>query len=266
LKFGLHYFINPKSTVFRMKRFVILLLCYFFITVYAFAQRNVDLSVTMSSPAAGSVITASQDFTFAATLTNNGPDTIKTKDTLVIAFYLDNGTNPQNLVVTGQNVPALAATFSQALPPGASANLSQAISLATFPGAGAHSLCANAIILNRSIDSVHETQPGNNRVCANVTFQNPTAIANVAGNGELFTLYPNPATDASALRFDLPSAQQVSIVVTDLNGRIVLKEEKSLPSGTSTVTIPTSDMAAGTYLCKVHCAALSQCSKLIVVH
>lgn len=46
--------------------------------------------------------------------------------------------------------------------------------------------------------------------------------------------YPNPFTERTTLRFDLAQAEQVKLTVTDLSGRELLREEKTLSKGLQT--------------------------------
>jgi len=78
---------------------------------------------------------------------------------------------------------------------------------------------------------------------------------------------PNPARDATTIRFLLPSPQIVSLTVYDLQGRVHsrLLDHVALPSGVHQVAVAAGSWPAGCYLYKLTGAGESVARKLLVV-
>lgn len=247
-----------------MKQFSIFLLTCLGFATMANAQRNADLSFTLTSPANGATITGTQSFNFGATLTNNGPDTIKTTDTLALSIYIDNSTTPTDVSVSGQTTSVLGALLPQALPPGASGTLNQSLSLVTPLSEGTHNFCAVVLIVNRSADSLHETAPDNNKSCASITAKNATAINDVNSEADNFMFYPNPSKGNSVVKVNLSKGQQINISFVDINGREVYTVQKECTTGDSTFEVNTEAWTPGIYLCRIQGDAFQKSMKVIV--
>lgn len=72
----------------------------------------------------------------------------------------------------------------------------------------------------------------------------------------IFGNYPNPANEFTNIRFSLAKSADVTITLTDMNGRVLrTRELKAQPSGENTVKFMTSDLAAGNYLYMVRTSA-----------
>ncbi len=67
--------------------------------------------------------------------------------------------------------------------------------------------------------------------------------------GGAMMLFPNPTDGAVSISYELPNgAANADLVIFDLEGAIV----KRIPvSGSGTLSLTTSDLAAGTYLCQL---------------
>jgi len=238
------------------------------ISICAFAQRNVDLSLAMSSPDSTTTIVGSHTFNFTATITNHGSDVIKTTDTLVFAFIMDGATSYTNVIYSGKTYQELASAISSPIASGASANINVPLSLASFPTAGPHSLCAIAIDLNRSTtDSVHDANLTNNKVCTNIIFQMPTSVYGAVESSSEATIYPNPAMSVVNIKLDLQFAQHVIITLVDMYGRTIYSADNgTVSAGTSILHIDTHNIPDGTYLYSIQTDAHTDYGKLIVIH
>lgn len=64
-------------------------------------------------------------------------------------------------------------------------------------------------------------------------------------------LHPNPADEMINLNIDNDKDEEVSILIMDVTGRLVLKTNKSLSSGMNKIKLPTSGFSNGTYLLEV---------------
>jgi ligand-binding sensor domain-containing protein len=78
--------------------------------------------------------------------------------------------------------------------------------------------------------------------------------------------YPNPFNPTTVVRYQLPAASEVKLVVCDLLGREVgvLVNEKKGP-GTYEVTLDGSGLASGVYFCRLTAGNYVQSRKMIVV-
>jgi hypothetical protein len=66
------------------------------------------------------------------------------------------------------------------------------------------------------------------------------------------SLYPNPADQEVNLRFTLPNTRALSVDICDLSGKIISHSNINGASGMNIVTIPTSNLASGSYQVHVH--------------
>jgi hypothetical protein len=112
----------------------------------------------------------------------------------------------------------------------------------------------------------------NNEVVTNVVYQDSIrdSVFFIGVNEPvrplaLHQVFPNPATNSTTLLYTLNSADAVTITITDITGSIVsdpIKEQK--PAGTSTTTLNTADLAAGTYFIMVKTTDSVQFIPLII--
>jgi len=75
-----------------------------------------------------------------------------------------------------------------------------------------------------------------------------TATIDLGGNGRYIRIAPNPVQDFVKLTFDFPGVNTLGVVLSDINGRVMLIHN-SLYSG---AILNTSGLAAGTYFLKVY--------------
>ncbi len=76
-------------------------------------------------------------------------------------------------------------------------------------------------------------------------------------------VYPNPFTNNFQINFSLPSAEKFSYELSDLNGKIILKKEISLPSGKNSVSIDGKNLSEGEYMLTIKGEKSSLTKKLI---
>lgn len=217
-----------------------------------FAQRNVDLGVTLTSPAANATITSGQTFTLSVSVKNIGANPIKATDTVAVFFYID---NQSNLLKDGSNNPIGFATVNRALNTGDTVNNSMNLTM-THSLTGNHQLCAIAVPINRSADSVKDNVTANNVNCATLKFvSGTTAIGTVTASVSLHQVspaYPNPANDFCSFKLDMGERAAVAITLTDMAGRVVLREDKgNLLKGEHELRLHTGNLPRGIYLYEV---------------
>jgi hypothetical protein len=70
----------------------------------------------------------------------------------------------------------------------------------------------------------------------------------------LGSLYPNPAKNEIKTTISSLVTEKITLVVTDLSGRILIQKPVQLTSGDNIIELPISALAAGTYLLKTICA------------
>lgn len=217
-----------------------------------FAQRNVDLAVTLTSPAANATITSGQAFTLSVSVKNVGANPVKVTDTVAVFFYID---NQSNLLKDGSNNPIGFVTVNRALNTGDTVNNSASLTL-SHSLTGDHQLCAITIPINRSADSVKDNTTGNNVNCATLKFAGgTTAIGTITASlstHQVSPAYPNPASDFCNFKLNMGERAAVSITLTDMAGRVVLREDKgNLLKGEHELRLHTGNLPKGIYLYEV---------------
>ena len=78
-------------------------------------------------------------------------------------------------------------------------------------------------------------------------------------------LFPNPATDRLTVSYEISSATTVQIVITDLTGRIVSRQESDVEAGTQTAKLQLNNMNSGIYLLQVISDDARMMKKFVVV-
>ena len=78
----------------------------------------------------------------------------------------------------------------------------------------------------------------------------PTSVQGVTRNDlTFFGNYPNPAFTSTTVKFSLAVAANVTVTVTDMNGRTVNAiSQNDLSVGTHTIELPVDQLPAGDYL------------------
>ena len=67
------------------------------------------------------------------------------------------------------------------------------------------------------------------------------------------TVYPNPARSLLNITIDAPGKNNISIVISDLSGKILDKRSSGVETGSNTMTLDVSRLGAGTYMIKLVC-------------
>jgi hypothetical protein len=70
---------------------------------------------------------------------------------------------------------------------------------------------------------------------------------------ELISIYPNPASEIITVLVEAPAAANVSLVVTDISGKIVMNESRQLLDGANNLKLNVGSLAAGSYFIKAYC-------------
>jgi hypothetical protein len=94
----------------------------------------------------------------------------------------------------------------------------------------------------------------------------PVGVSDVAAGIEAFSIFPNPASDKSAIKFNLPASGKVVVAVTDAMGRLVKTiAQETLSAGAHSIDINTADLASGIYNVTVQTEKGMMTRKLSVV-
>lgn len=213
-----------------MKHIVLL----FFVLVFSATlsgQRIIDLEVTrIHKP--DSVIDSKTTY-YSFTIKNNGPDDIKTTDTIAYRIYYQ--TTAQTVVFPSEATSYLYFPTSL-LQKGDSVTITGIITVkmdVLYNQKGG--ACAGADIINATdkIKDEWETLPitsTNNGKCKDCLYYDP-ALPNVSApevkrrpKGEI-KIYPNPAEDEVMLNLNIEQEiKEASLKITDIQGRILFEE------------------------------------------
>jgi hypothetical protein len=64
-------------------------------------------------------------------------------------------------------------------------------------------------------------------------------------------IYPNPVNDKLNVLVDVPSRDQLAVLVTDIYGKQVAQQNVTIDAGTNNIQVPVAHLASGTYIIKV---------------
>ncbi len=246
-----------------MKKIYTLLLATLGVSVAAMAQREVDLQITLVTPASGATQQSGTDLNINAIIENLGPDSMSVGDTVLIQYQV-NG-NPVVFNSGGQQYNIF--YFSnRLLEVGDTMHF-----MPSFPGIsftdqmnGTHNFCVVFAVVNQSADSVVDPNLQNNAGCNTVTFAGGTPTGGGGGVGvttiewsnaavsTVAGVYPNPAVSSATFALNLGQNQDVAVKIVDLAGRVVLSENKgTLQKGENKITVNTTGLTPGLYLYQV---------------
>lgn len=210
----------------------------------AYSQRVVDIGISMTSPTTSSTIRTGQPFNVNLTVTNNGPDVIKTTDTFV--YFMGVGTTIYTQTATVVPITANIAS-------GGSANFTVTNLTLTGASGGQVTLCSYLILYNgHEPDSVYDMNiDGNNRSCANMNFSG-AGIGAITASKFTSNAYPNPVSDILNIEF-LASKSTASVIeIFDMQGRTVQTiDNGKIEAGLQTVSIDVAHLSKGVYFYKV---------------
>ena len=76
-------------------------------------------------------------------------------------------------------------------------------------------------------------------------------ITSVTSDVQLLSLFPNPASGQVNLQFKANKGQPVTIMLTDMTGKIINKQHNVLMNGLQQIDLPLTNIAAGNYVVSV---------------
>ena len=86
------------------------------------------------------------------------------------------------------------------------------------------------------------------------TYSNVVLLSRKVADITLSSVYPNPTTRDLNLVISSPKAERVTVIVTDLTGKVLMQRATQLMIGDNQETINIQQLAAGTYMIKAVCA------------
>lgn len=214
------------------------------LATFVYSQRVVDIGISMTSPNTSSTLRTGQPFNVNITVTNNGPDVIKTTDTFV--YFMGVGTTIYTQTAT--RVPITAN-----IPSGGTANYTVTNLTLTGASGGQVTLCSYLILYNGIVpDSVYDMNiDGNNRSCANMNFSG-AGVGSITASKFTSTAYPNPVSDVLNIEFVASKSTASSIEIYDMQGRTVQTINNGIiEAGNQTVSVDVASLSKGVYFYKV---------------
>ncbi|MDX5319903.1 MAG: T9SS type A sorting domain-containing protein [Bacteroidota bacterium] len=238
-----------------MKKLLTTAFAFMLAASFATAQRLVDISVEVVTPAAGATVTDQVPFNMDVKVTNTGPDDIKAGDTLY--YFLVIGSQIQNL--------SRVLTNTDDIPNGSSKTYT--VENITIQGSqgGNFNLCALVVLLQRSgVDTVRDNVAGGNNVgCNSVTFANPKGLYDVDAFSS--SIYPNPVNgDVATINFSTQEVGEANIRVFDVSGRLVSEQSLNVYGGNEEVRIETNEMKNGVYIYEIKVGETVTRNKFVV--
>lgn len=214
-------------------------------------QRQVDLEVSITSPAANAVIQYNEQVNFTIAIKNNGPEDMISGDTIFYQTNLEQGVKMGTLqanVPAGQTI-GLPLQFTNTNTTGTDqvANLCVVI------------FEPNSQLQDNNNNPVYvgylDTDTSNNESCVNnVTLKSGATSLNdveIASNG--LVVYPNPATAKVGFRYTAVANEEVVAVVSDILGREVIRKNlgAAIKGAEATYELDITSLNAGNYILSV---------------
>lgn len=222
------------------------------------AQRTVDMETTLNQPTNGQVVRAGVGFDVEYVLKNNGPDVIKSTDTMWVFTYINN-------TVQGQLTQIF--RLQNDLPKDSSIRFTRSIQFNTNQTAGPRELCIVGTILTRSADGVADTlrttTNNNNRACANLTLT--VGLEEFAAKKLNTKVYPNPMSGYGAITYTLENNTEVSIKIFDIAGKEVLNVfSGNQTAGEHTVNLNVNELNDGIYFYQLQAGDIVTTDKVVI--
>jgi hypothetical protein len=223
------------------------------------AQRTVDMSTSIDNPKTNDVITSGVPFNLNFTVTNNGPDVMKTGDTIIGFLVLGTSVQQQTGVLWVLTTDlAVSGTRSYSIP-----NLT--VSGGT---SGSAQVCALALLSQKGgTDTVADLRLGGNNVaCATVQYSATNSVGEeLTVNKLTASVYPNPVSNEGTISFQTHTSGNVTVKILDITGREVATVfEGTKDAGSHTVNFDASALKAGVYFYQLSVGESVITNKIVV--
>lgn len=210
--------------------------------------RNIDMEISVTEPASGTVIQPNANFVFKIILKNNGPDNFVTGDTI---FYQASFSSQVQIALLNRNINM-----------GETAEIPITLTNSNKSGQDqTANICVKFFDPNSEVTinqqppnlTYQDTDTSNNLACVtNITLKTaPQSIEGLETVGNALNLYPNPASDRVSFNYTAArSNEEVSVVVTDILGREVLVQSLGTTQAglEKTYTVDVASLKAGNYM------------------
>jgi hypothetical protein len=105
----------------------------------------------------------------------------------------------------------------------------------------------------------------NNLYIDNINIEGNVGVDELNGTINALNVYPNPASENTTVSFNLPASSDVTVVISDLSGRVVSSELFSnREAGNNQLNISTGEYADGLYMLTVKSAYSDITSRLMI--
>ncbi len=249
-----------------MKKFITLL---FLIGAFTFVHaqvRSVNLQITLLSPIEYDFIQTDKPMDISVRIVNLGPNIMTEKDTLLFTVRYDGDT------VYSASKPLYKAFYY--LPSGIAVN--QTVTQVLWAGltqnynnGGVHIYCLDAKLLNRNpTTGCNDPDYTNNSGCHHVyttIWANGIDPKNEPGKIKSnFEIFPVPCTGTASLSYTLNENSNVSITLTDMQGRTVKNvSDEFMNAGSYIKDIDVSSLSQGIYIACINVNGRMYTSKFI---
>ena len=127
-------------------------------------------------------------------------------------------------------------------------------------------VCITDRYTNPTTGIPNATAGGSNIAIDNILVVNDIvdAIDDVSANKLDTKVYPNPATDKIKVKFNASKAGMAEVVVTDIIGKVMIKNDCSLTVGENILDINTESLNSGIYMIKTTVNGSTNVSKVII--
>jgi hypothetical protein len=133
---------------------------------------------------------------------------------------------------------------------------------------GYHSFCFFALPDTTTATFIDGNR-NNNVSCVNLLLYGgwPTSVNTLTDNNGTIDLNPNPAKDEAGTMVNLTEKDNVSMMLLDLSGRVVVRKDFGVVNaGENLLTIPVNNVPQGFYISQLHVGNRIYSGKLLVSH
>lgn len=253
-----------------MKRIYLLMTLFIAFAGTALAQRSINLKVDIEEPTASQTIESAKSFNIRATVTNMGPDSLRTTDSTLWFVTLDG--NPVNFTF-GSQQGAYWLRFNKHVPSGDTFHIWIDNRQITYTQATDmnREICFNVLprFNGGGADTISDGDLTNNSDCVTVLFKKSTVsvgevLITDAGTN-VASVYPNPATRTANVEVKMANKAEVSVSLMDVTGRTIVNNAPvSLEPGVHTLPIDIATVPTGLYIYQVQMGNDVSSGKLMI--
>ncbi len=253
-----------------MKRIYLLMIVLVAAMGNAFAQRSINLEVTLVSPTASTVISSGTPVNMLAVVKNLGPDSLKVTDSTLWFWTLSGSPLPFPI---GSNQGTFWNRFNESLMVNDTFHLNYPNRTFGYTqGVDSNrTLCINVLpnFDGGANDTINDPTTSNNRSCVTLMFKKSTTgiaetILAEAGENKAL-IYPNPASAEANIAIKMNYFADVTVKITDIAGRTVMvKDMGKLETGSHDLKLNVGNLNNGVYFYQVQMGNNISSGKLMI--